>query len=177
MITLLSHLTETMSQRVLILLQPCSYSLSFLLPDSTCRRKRGKLNWTNTNQLTKSFIFLFRKLAKFWNLVCRDSLGLGNIGKQKWLLQAHKTLVPNFLLWGKKMLNRATFSSAKKNCHWSRTEHCPFWALSQDALVGREEAYIWKEEIFLWQVDLKEWQLSETAEGDSFVQCILGERG
>lgn len=71
-------------------------------------------------------------------------------------------------MWlGKKMLNTATFSSVKKNCHWSRIECCPFWALSQDDLVGRKGACIWRgnEEMFRWQVDLKEWQLSESAQG------------
>lgn len=50
----------------------------------------------------------------------------------------YKTLVPKLEWLGKKMLNTATFSSIKKNCHWSRTEHCLFWALSQDDLVERE---------------------------------------
>lgn len=118
-------------------------------------------------------------MIKLWNLITRHLLGLSNIGKQKQLLQMHKTLVPNFLWLGKKMLNTDTFSSVKKNCHLSRTEHCPIWALSQDDLVRRERgACVWRgnEEMFLWQVDLREWQLCESAER-RIVHCILRERG
>lgn len=77
------------------------------------------------------------------------------------------------------MLNTDTFSSVKKNCHLSRIEHCPFWALSQDDLVRRERgACAWRgnEEMLLRQVDLKEWQLCESAEG-RIVHYILRKRG
>jgi len=70
------------------------------------------------------------------------------------------------------MLNTATFSSVKKNHHWSRTERCPILGSGEEAYICREN-----EEMFLWQVHLKEWHLPETAEGDSIVQWMLGERG
>lgn len=143
------------------------------------KERQIKLNKFKPTCKITSFTVLFEKLTTFSNLTSRDSVGPRNIGKQEQLLPGYTTLIPNFVWLGKKMLNVATFSLVKKNCRWSRIEHCPFWALSQDDLVGKEGAYIWREneEMFLWQVDLKAWQLSETAEGDGVVQWILGERG